>query len=91
MSSAIIFFSRMAIFHPVKISFCLLTNTLKLSTYMILQSAGNTRKTDGEIQNGNEATDKGKISITGMFSKLPVIVKQFQIILMFIYLCLMLN
>lgn len=41
----------------------------------LLASAGNTRKNDGEIQNGNEATDKGKISITGTEDALKVCYK----------------
>ncbi|KAJ6726578.1 hypothetical protein OIU79_004674 [Salix purpurea] len=41
----------------------------------LLASAGNTRKNDGEIQNGNEATDKGKISITGPEDALKVCYK----------------
>jgi hypothetical protein len=45
---------------------------------MIFQSAGNTSK-NGEIQNGNEATDKGKIPVASMFPKLPVVIWQCQI------------
>ncbi|KAJ6768465.1 hypothetical protein OIU74_022185 [Salix koriyanagi] len=41
----------------------------------LLASAGNTRKNDGEIQSGNEATDKGKISITGPEDALKVCYK----------------
>uniref|UniRef100_A0A6N2M2T8 CCHC-type domain-containing protein n=1 Tax=Salix viminalis TaxID=40686 RepID=A0A6N2M2T8_SALVM len=41
----------------------------------LLASAGNTRKNDGEIQNGNEATDKGKISTTGPEDALKVCYK----------------
>ncbi|KAF9677179.1 hypothetical protein SADUNF_Sadunf08G0081000 [Salix dunnii] len=41
----------------------------------LLASAGNARKNDVEIQNGNEATDKGKISVTGPEDALKVCYK----------------
>jgi len=59
-------------------------STLKLSMHMIFQSAGNTSK-NGEIQNGNEATDKGKIPVASMFSKLPEVIWQCQIFFLMLH------